>query len=142
MEYLTIKSLHIISVVSWMAGLFYLPRLFVYHVSAKHGSELSETFKIMERRLFRYIMGPAMIATWIFGIWLIALAPELISEIWLILKLVAVAFLTGFHHMLGRWRLAFAKDCNIKLERFYRIINELPTVALIIIVFLVILKPF
>lgn len=143
--YLWFKALHVLSVIAWMAGLFYLPRLYVYHAEkATPGSELSETFKVMERRLFRAIMNPAMIATWIFGI-LMVLAmgwPGLLAEGWLWVKLALVAAMTWFHHSLGLWRKAFERDRNTRSGRFYRLWNEAPTLLVIGIVFLVILKPF
>jgi protoporphyrinogen IX oxidase len=138
-----IKSLHVVSMVAWMAGLLYLPRLYVYHSMAPTGSDLSETFKVMERRLQRGIMTPAMIATWFFGLALVG-TPGLVdwSMGWIWVKLALVAGLTVFHFALGRWREAFAADCNRRSTRFFRIINELPTVALIAIALLVVVKPF
>jgi putative membrane protein len=138
-----IKALHIISVVAWMAGLFYLPRLFVYHAEAAVGSALSETFKVMERRLLRGIMNPAMVATYVFGI-LLALTPGTVDwdAGWIYGKLAAVLALTVIHHLLGRWRKAFAADRDRHSARFYRIVNEIPTVLLIVIVLLVVAKPF
>jgi putative membrane protein len=132
-----IKSLHIVSVVAWMAGLLYLPRLYVYHSTAAAGSELSETFKIMERRLLRGIMTPAMVATWGFGL---ALADWRKGWIWA--KLALVIGLTIFHFLLARWRAAFEADRNRGSTRLFRIVNELPTLALIAIVILVVVKPF
>ena len=138
-----IKALHIISVVAWMAGLLYLPRLFVYHASARAGSEASETFKIMERRLLRGIMNPAMIATYSFGI-LLAATPGVVdwARGWIYMKLVAVAALTLLHHYLGLWRKDFAADANRRTTRFYRVANEVPTVLLLLIVIMVVVKPF
>lgn len=138
------KALHIISMVAWMAGLFYLPRLFVYH--AEHGApdETTETFKVMERRLLRAIMNPAMIATWIFGVMLV-LTPSLVdwrSEGWLHVKLAAVLVLTWLHHWLAKRRKDFARDANTRSGRAYRIMNELPTVLLIVIVVMVVVRPF
>ena len=141
MEYMIIKSCHIISVICWMAGLFYLPRLFVYHSSAIVGSEMSETFKIMERRLFKFIMNPASVATWIFGIWLVFLIPSYLGDVWFQAKAMIVIALTVLHHKMGHWLQAFAEDRNVNTTRYYRIANELPTVALLAIVFLVVLKP-
>lgn len=140
---LWIKALHILAVIAWMAGLLYLPRLFVYHAMARPGSDQSETFKIMERRLERAIMTPAMIATWLFG-GLLAGTPGLIDWRmgWIKAKLVLVVALTVFHFALARWRRAFAADRNRHSPRFYRIVNELPTLALIAIVILVVVKPF
>jgi putative membrane protein len=138
-----IKSLHILAVIAWMAGLLYLPRLFVYHAPARPGSETSETFKVMERRLQRAIMTPAMIATWLFGL-LLAGTPGIVDWRmgWLPAKLGFVVALTVFHFWLRHCRLIFAADRNRYSARFYRIINELPTAALIAIVILVVVKPF
>ena len=141
--YLWIKAFHIISVISWMAGLLYLPRLFVYHVSAVKGSIQSETFKIMERRLLKAIMNPAMIASWVFGLGLLfSGAVDFSSDVWIHVKLLLVIILSGFHMFLARGVRKFADDKNDKPEKYYRIINEVPTVLMIIIVFLAILKPF
>lgn len=137
-----IKALHLVSVISWMAGLLYLPRLFVYHADADKGSELSETFKIMERRLLRFIMNPAMIATYIFGALMIWGNPAVMSGGWMHTKILAVVLLTAFHHMLGRWRKTFLRDANLRDGKFYRKINEIPTVLMIVIVVMVIVKPF
>lgn len=139
--YLWLKSLHIIAVIVWMAGLFYLPRLFVYHSTAKKGSELSETFKVMERRLLRAIMNPAMIVAIGLGIWL-ATEIDAWSEGWFHAKMFVLIVLTLFHHALALYRKQFLADKNRHSEKFYRIINEIPTVCLIAIVFLVIFKPF
>jgi putative membrane protein len=138
-----IKALHIISVVAWMAGLLYLPRLFVYHADAGVGSEVSETFKVMERRLLRGIMNPAMIATYLFGI-LLAGTPGVVdwTRGWIYLKLAAVLTLTVLHHVFGRWRRDFAADANRHPARVYRIANEIPTALLILIVIMVVVKPF
>jgi putative membrane protein len=135
-----IKAFHIISVVAWMAGLLYLPRLFVYHATATKGSELSETLKVMERRLLRGIINPAMIATWVFGLLLASV--QVWDMGWLPAKLAIVVALSGFHGALARWQKDFAADRNTRAERFYRIANELPTLALIAIVILVVVKPF
>ena len=138
-----IKSLHIVSMVAWMAGLLYLPRLMVYHAMAPVGSDRSETFKIMERRLQRGIMTPAMIATWGFGL-LLAGTPGIVNWRmgWIWVKLALVAVLTAFHLALARWRDAFSANNNLHSTRFFRILNELPTLAMIGIVFLVVVKPF
>jgi protoporphyrinogen IX oxidase len=138
-----IKALHIVSMVAWMAGLLYLPRLFVYHADAPPGSPLAETFKTMERRLLHAIMNPAMIATYFFGI-LLAFTPGVVEwhAGWIHAKLVLVLALTGYHHMLARWQQDFARDANIRPARFYRIANEVPTLILIAIVILVVVKPF
>jgi putative membrane protein len=139
-----LKALHIISVIGWMAGLLYLPRLFVYHTAATVGGEQSETFKIMERRLFRGIMNPAMIATYGFGI-LLLLTPEMMEHWrsgWFHAKIALVVALTIYHHVLGGWRRIFARDANSRPARFYRGMNEVPTAIMIGIVVLVVLKPF
>lgn len=133
--------LHIISVISWMAGLLYLPRLFVYHVDAKPGSELSETFKIMERRLLRAIMTPAMIASWIFGLWL-AYITESFAEAWFHGKILLVILLSAVHMAMARWRKEFERDNSRRSTKFFRIANEVPTLLMIGIVVLVIVKPF
>ena len=141
--YLWLKAFHIMAVVVWMAGLFYLPRLFVYHVEAGPGTPQSETFKVMERRLLKGIMNPAVIAVWIFGPLLLLSMPEgVLREGWLHAKLLLVLILTGYHHMLGRWRKDLEQDRNIRSARFYRWINEVPTVILVLTVLLVVLKPF
>jgi putative membrane protein len=135
-------SLHIISVIAWMAGLLYLPRLFVYHFTKEIGSETSETFKLMEIRLLRIIMNPAMIFSWLFGIALIStLGVESLSALWLQLKVLFVLLLSGVHGYLAKIMKEFQQDKRTRSERFYRIINEFPTVLMIIIVFLVIFKP-
>jgi putative membrane protein len=138
-----IKAFHIVSVIAWMAGLLYLPRLFVYHAEEPAGSPTAETFKTMERRLLRGIMNPAMVAVFVLGV-LLALTPGIVDwvSIWIYAKLVLVAGLTALHHALGRWRKEFAEDRNTRPARFYRMINEVPTVAMIAIVILVVVKPF
>lgn len=138
---LWLKSLHVIAVIAWFAGLFYLPRLFVYHAGAAPGSELSETLKVMERRLLRLITNPAMILVWVTGPWL-AWWQGVYTDDWFLAKFALVVLLTGFHHALALWRKAFAENRNTRSERFYRIANEVPTVLLIGIVILVIVKPF
>ncbi|HTR84313.1 MAG TPA: protoporphyrinogen oxidase HemJ [Reyranella sp.] len=139
--YDVLKALHIIAVIAWMAGLLYLPRLFVYHAEAEKGSAQSETFKVMERRLYRGIMNPAMIAVWLFGL---ALAWK--GEWWLAgwwhAKMCFVVALTVVHHLYGRWRKDFAADRNVRPARFYRWWNEVPTLLMVAIVFLAVLKPF
>jgi putative membrane protein len=132
---------HILSFTAWMAGLFYLPRLYVYHADSLSGSEKSETFKIMEKRLMRVITTPAMLATWIFGLWLAVLIQPW-SEGWFHAKLLLVFLMSGFHGFLVGKMKAFARDENEKSAKFYRIINEVPTVLFILIVILVIIKPF
>lgn len=141
MPYQWIKALHVISVFAWMAGMFYLPRLFVYHVDAKIGSELSETLKIMERRLLRVIINPSMIASYLFGIWLIAMNPEILHEKWLHLKFSFVLAMTLVHALLARARRKFAMDKNTHSARYFRILNEVPTLLLIGIVIMVIIRP-
>lgn len=141
MTYLWVKALHIISVICWMAGLFYLPRLYVYHCGAEAGSPTSETFKVMERKLLRFIMNPAMAATWVFGIWLVVLMPEYLEQTWFHLKATFVLVLTLFHHVLALQRKTFALDQNRRSHKYYRVINEIPTVAMIVIVFAVVLRP-
>jgi putative membrane protein len=136
-----LKALHVIAVIAWMAGIFYLPRLFVYHAVSAPGSEKSETFKVMERRLLRAIMNPAMIATWVFGL-LVAFAGDWWSAPWLHAKLVLVLAMTGFHGWLARCRRDFEQDRNRYSQRTYRIANELPTLLMILIVVLVVVKPF
>jgi putative membrane protein len=137
-----LKALHVISVIAWMAGLLYLPRLFVYHTGVAVGSETSETFKIMERRLLRAIMNPAMIASWGFGIAMIAMTPGWMSDGWLHAKLALVVAMTITHMAMARWRRAFAEDRNTHSHKYFRVMNEVPTLMMIVIVFLVILKPF
>lgn len=140
--YGVVKALHVISVIAWMAGMFYLPRLFVYHAEAGPGTPQSETFKVMERRLLRAIMNPAMIATWVFGVAMLVLIPGWLSDGWLHAKLTLVVVMTVVHHLYARWRKAFDRDENQRSPGFYRAWNEVPTVLLVLIVFLVILKPF
>jgi len=136
-----IKALHVIAVISWMAGMLYLPRLFVYHCEAEIGSKQSETFKIMERRLLRAIINPAMILTWLAGLYL-AWSGHLFSAGWLHGKLLLVIILSGVHGFFSRWVKYFAKDQNTRILSFYLIINEVPTVLMIGIVILVVVKPF
>jgi protoporphyrinogen IX oxidase len=141
--YLWLKAFHIIAVVAWMAGLFYLPRLFVYHAEAGPGTAQSETFKVMERRLFRGIMNPALIAVWILGPLLLLSMPEdTMRAGWFHAKLVLVVLLTVFHHRLGRWRKDLEADRSTRSTRFFRLANEVPTVLLVLTVLLVVLKPF
>jgi putative membrane protein len=140
--YLWVKALHVIAVIAWMAGQLYLPRLFVYHATSPVGSQQSETFKVMEEKLMRIIMNPAMIVTWLCGIAMIALNPALLSQAWLMVKLVLVLFLSGMHGVMSRWRKEFAADRNTRSQKFYRMINEAPTLALIVIVVMVIVRPF
>ena len=138
---LWIKTLHVIAVIAWMAGMLYLPRLFVYHVPAAVGSELSETLKVMEKRLLRLIINPAMIVVWITGP-LLAYRLGAFQSPWLHAKITLVVVLSGVHgYLAGRVR-AFAEDRNQKSAKFYRILNEVPTVLMVLIVFLVVVKPF
>ena len=140
---LWIKAFHIISLVAWMAGMLYLPRLYVYHAQVAPGSEASETFKVMERRLLRAIINPAMIATFVFGIWLAWLqGPAVWHTGWFQLKLLLVVVLTGLHGLFSRWRRDFAADRNTRPARFYRIMNEVPTAILIAAVILAVVKPW
>tara|TARA_B100000035_G_scaffold178305_1_gene152048 strand:- start:2021 stop:2455 length:435 start_codon:yes stop_codon:yes gene_type:complete len=140
--YLIIKSLHLIAVVSWMAGLLYLPRIFVYHVENFEKIETIEIFEVMEKRLYNYIMKPAMIFSWIFGIVLIYLnGLDVLLNLWMQIKLVLVIVLSAYHDYLGRCLLHLKNKTNTKTARFYRYINEIPTVLLILIVFIVIIKP-
>lgn len=137
------KALHIIAIIAWMAGLLYLPRLFVYHCETAPGSEASERFKVMEYKLFKLIMNPAMIATFVFGI-VLALTPGLVDwhAGWFYVKLVSVFLLAGAHGMQSKWRRNFLADRNVKPQRFYRIMNEMPAVLMVIIVVMVVVQPF
>ena len=141
-SYLLFKSLHLIALVSWMAGLLYLPRIFVYHVESKDKKVVTDVFEVMEKRLFFYIMRPAMILTWIFGLILIYLIGfDVFSNLWMQLKLVLVLLLSIYHEYLGKCLIALKNETNIRSSKFFRIINEIPTVLLIIVVFLAIFKP-
>ena len=137
-----IKALHIIAVVAWMAGLLYLPRLFVYHAEAARGSAVAATLAVMERRLLHGIMNPAMVASLVFGA-LLAATPGVVDwgQGWIHIKLAAVLLLLAIHHLLGRWRRAFAADANVHPAKFYRLVNEIPTLLLIVIVVMVVVKP-
>ena len=137
-----IKALHIIAVISWMAGMLYLPRLYVYHADAKKGSELSETLKIMERRLLRLIINPAMILAFVFGGLMLWVNPELFQQPWMHMKLTAIFALTAIHGLYARWRKAFERDRNKHSAKFYRLWNEAPTILMIIIVIMAVAKPF
>jgi len=139
--YLWLKALHVIAVIAWMAGMLYLPRLFVYHCEAEAGSKQSETFKVMERRLLRAIINPAMIASWVLGLWLVWSGGFLKSG-WMHGKFVLVIVLSALHGFLTRWTREFAEDRNVHSQKFYRIVNEVPTLLMIGIVILVIVKPF
>ena len=136
-----IKALHVIAVISWMAGMLYLPRLFVYHCEAEVGSKQSETFKIMERRLLKAIINPAMIIAWLAGLYL-AWSGQWFASGWFHGKLLLVLVMSAVHGFFVRWVKAFAADRNVKSQKFYRVINEVPTVLMIGIVILVIVKPF
>ena len=136
-----IKAFHIIAVIAWMAGMLYLPRLFVYHCDTKPGTPEYERFKVMERELMRVIINPSMVAVWVLGLTLAHLL-GVWSEGWFLLKLLLVILLSGLHGMLSRWRRDFEHGRNIKSQRFYRIINEVPAVMMALIVILVVVKPF
>ena len=136
-----IKALHVIAVISWMAGMLYLPRLFVYHCEAEAGSKQSETFKVMERRLLKAIINPAMIVSWLAGLYL-AWAGHFLSASWFHGKFLLVVLLSGVHGLLSRYVKDFAADRNTKSGKFYRVINEVPTLLMIGIVVLVVVKPF
>ena len=138
---LWVKAAHVISVIAWMAALLYLPRLLVYHADAGAGSEPSETFKVMERRLLKAIATPAMLATWIFGLWVASLQ-GVWADGWFVAKLLLVAALSAFHMALARWVRLFAADGNRHPAKFYRFVNEVPTLIMIAVIILVIVKPF
>ncbi len=139
--YLLFKSLHLVAVISWMAGLLYLPRIFVYHSEANHESQ-KDVFKIMERKLYNYIMMPAMLLSYLFGVLLIhSLGFEVFAELWMQIKTISVVILTYYHFLLGKYLNDFAIDMNKKSSKFYRIINEVPTIILIVVVFVVVFKP-
>ena len=139
--YLLLKSLHLIAVISWMAGLLYLPRIFVYHAEADHDSQ-KRVFKIMERKLYNYIMMPAMLLSWLFGVLLIhSLGLGVFFELWMQIKIFAVIILTYYHFTLGKYLNNFAADNNQKTPKFFRIYNEIPTLILIVVIFVVIFKP-
>ena len=140
--YLLFKSLHLISVISWMAGLLYLPRIFVYHAENSSEKKTSEIFKTMERKLFFYIMTPSMILSWIFGVILIhSIGFQQLGQTWMMLKIIFVIFLSLYHFYLGKTLNQFKFDQNTHSHKFYRLINEIPTIFLILIVFVVIFKP-
>jgi putative membrane protein len=138
---LWVKALHIMSVIAWMAALLYLPRLLVYHAESAPGSEKSETFKVMERRLLWGIATPSMLATWVFGLWMTWLIGAW-SDGWLHAKLFLVLLLSAYHGFAVRWVRAFAEDRNVRSPRFYRMVNELPALLMVGIVILVVVKPF
>ena len=140
--YLLFKSLHLISVISWMAGLLYLPRIFVYHAENSDDKKISDVFKIMEKKLYFYIMTPAMILSWIFGLLLIhSIGFQQLGQTWMVLKIIFVIFLSLYHFYLGKTLKQFKLDQNTHSHKFYRLINEIPTILLILIVFVVIFKP-
>jgi len=140
--YLVIKALHLISVISWMVGLLYLPRIFVYHVENFEKKQTTEIFEIMERRLYNYIMRPAMLLSWIFGVILIHLnGLDVLTNLWMQIKLTLVIILTVYNEYLGRCLIHLKNSTNTKTSKFYRYLNEVPTVLLILIVFIVIIKP-
>ena len=141
-SYLLFKSLHLIVVVSWMAGLLYLPRIFVYHVENKEKKQAIEIFEVMEKRLYFYIMRPAMILTWLFGITLVYLnGVEIFSQLWMQLKFVLVILLSIFHEYLGKCIYSLKNGINLRSSKYFRIINEIPTIILIIVIFVAIFKP-
>ncbi len=140
--YLLFKSLHLISVISWMAGLLYLPRIFVYHAENSDDKKISDLFKIMEKKLYFYIMTPAMILSWIFGLLLIhSIGFQQLGQTWMVLKIIFVIFLSLYHFYLGKTLKQFKFNQNTHSHKFYRLINEIPTILLILIVFVVIFKP-
>ena len=139
--YLLFKSLHLVAVISWMAGLLYLPRIFVYHSEASHESQ-KNVFKTMERKLYNYIMMPAMLLSWLFGVLLIhSLGFTVLNELWMQIKTVLVLILTFYHFLLGKYLNDFAIDYSKKTSKFFRIMNEVPTIILIVVVFVVVFKP-
>jgi len=141
-HYLWFKALHVIAVIAWMAGLLYLPRLFVYHTSAPSGGELDGTLQTMERRLYRFIMNPAMMAAWLFGGLMAAALPDLFKQGWMHGKLLCVVLMTGVHVYLSMQMRAFAAGKRPHGDRFYRLVNEIPTVLMVIIVILAVAEPF
>ena len=141
-SYLLFKSLHLIAVISWMAGLLYLPRIFVYHVENNEKKQATDIFETMEKKLYFYIMRPAMILSWLFGVILIHInGIEIFAELWMQIKLVVIILLSVFNEYLGKCLLALKNKTNSKSSKYFRIINEIPTISLILIVFLVIFKP-
>tara|TARA_Y100000741_G_scaffold334766_1_gene292199 strand:+ start:149 stop:583 length:435 start_codon:yes stop_codon:yes gene_type:complete len=140
--YLTLKALHLIAVISWMAGLLYLPRIYVYHVENSQNKDVINIFQVMEKRLYFYIMRPAMILTWIFGIILIYLSGiEIFSQLWLQSKLVLVILLSIYHEYLGKCLYSLKNGTNTRSAKYFRVINEIPTIILILVIFIVIFKP-
>ena len=142
MHYLVFKALHVISIIAWMAGLLYLPRIFAYHAAAGNDAAIGETFDVMEHRLLRYIMNPAMIAAWVFGLLMLWGNPALLENAWMHVKLTAVVLITILHHVYAKWRKVFARRENTRPAGFYKIWNEVPTVLMIIIVFMAVAEPF
>ena len=141
MSYDIVKALHVISVIAWMAGLLYLPRLYVYHAETAIGTVQAETFKVMERRLLKAIMTPAMIASFLFGIWMLILAPDLLGEPWMIIKILCVFGLAGCHGLFARMRRNLENDKMPYSPKTYKVWNEVPTLLMVIIVFMAIVKP-
>lgn len=141
MNYEWLRAFHIISVIAWMSGMLYLPRLFIYHIDAEKGSDKSETFKLMERRLLRLIINPAMIAAWVFGGLMLWANPVLLSVPSIHVKLTCVLLMTLLHHAYVRWMKAFQKDENTHNAKYYRIVNEIPTILMIIIVIMAVAEP-
>ena len=141
-SYLLLKSLHLIAVIAWMAGLLYLPRIFVYHVENKDKKQATDIFEVMEKRLFYYIMIPSMILTWLFGILLVFLnGSEVLFQLWFQLKIILIFLLSIFNDYLGRCIYSLKNNTNTKSAKYFRIINEIPTLLLILIVFIVVFKP-
>ncbi len=140
--YFWIKAFHVISVIAWMAAMLYLPRLYVYHCRVAAGSEADRLFKTMEVKLLRAILNPAMIAAWLFGILMLVANPALLSQPWMHVKLTAVVILSALHGFMARWRKDFVNATNRHSERFYRVMNEVPAVLMVIIVIMVIVQPF
>ncbi|MGH1398638.1 MAG: protoporphyrinogen oxidase HemJ [Alphaproteobacteria bacterium] len=141
-NYEWLRALHILAVISWMAGMLYLPRLFVYHVDAVVGSDQSETFKIMEKRLMRYIMAPASVVAWVFGGLMLWANPGMFSEGWMHAKLLFVVLMSVVHHLFMIWRKKFERDENVKSAKFFRVWNEIPTLLMIAIVIMAVVQPF
>ena len=141
-SYLLFKSLHLIAVISWMAGLLYLPRIFVYHVENNEKKQATDIFEIMEKKLYFYIMRPAMILTWLFGIILIYInGVEILSQTWMQIKIILIILLSVFHEYLGRCLNSLKNNTNTRSTKYFRTINEIPTIILILVVFIVIFKP-
>ena len=141
-HYEWLRALHLIAVISWVAGMLYLPRLFVYHVDAKKGSAQSEGFKVMERRLLKFIINPAMIVTWIVGLSMLYANPALLSEGWMHAKLLFVVLMSGAHGVLAGHTRKFANDANTKTTKYFRILNEIPTVLMVLIIIMAVVEPF